>query len=85
MNLEAAYPNQNDPPEAILSSVLSNLLARYPQVSGGTLAAGAVAGTIGPSLEVVIGTVPSSAAGLARVPVARIVRPRTVSAPGSGN
>jgi hypothetical protein len=33
----AAYPNLSDPPEAILSTVLQNILTKYPQITGGYL------------------------------------------------
>jgi hypothetical protein len=35
----AAYPTPTDPPEAIFSSVLTSLLNKYPQMTGGSVSA----------------------------------------------
>jgi hypothetical protein len=39
----STYPSPNDPPEAILGSVLQSILGKYPQIAGGTLT-GEIAG-----------------------------------------
>src|SRR5262249_1328148 len=40
-----AYPSLQNPPEAILSSILGSLLQKYPQMTGGQLSAGSATGT----------------------------------------
>ena len=58
-----AYPNPQDPPEAILSTVLQGILNKYPQMVGGTLS-GDIGGTYmgvpipggGGTVTVIIGT-----------------------------
>ncbi len=76
----AAYPNQTDPPEAILSTVLQSILSKYSQMTGGTLT-GEISGsetvdgvTIpvpdgGGTVIVAIGTYNLGALGLSRHPV----------------
>ncbi|HTS31984.1 MAG TPA: hypothetical protein VMH81_39205 [Bryobacteraceae bacterium] len=62
-----AYPNPNDPPEAVLSSVLSSILSKYPQMTGGALGAivpplvlaTGVIVTGGGQIGVAMGTIPS--------------------------
>ena len=55
----SAYPSPNDPPEAILSSVLQSILNKYPQISGGTLT-GEIAG---PGTTIGGITIPGAPAG----------------------
>lgn len=71
-NSVSGYSSPTDPPEAIFSSALSSLLAKYPQMTGGTLtasvsptvsAAGVV--TLGPTISVIIGTFTTSGGVLA--------------------
>ena len=70
-----AYPSPTDPTEAILSTVLQSILAKYPQMTGGTLS-GEINGTYmgfplagaGGTVIVSIGTYSLAALGLSRHP-----------------
>jgi hypothetical protein len=52
----ASYPTPTDPPEAILSSMLSSVLQKYPQINGGTL----FSTFLGHSVEVFMGNLGGS-------------------------
>ena len=74
----AGYPSPSDPPEAILSTVLQQILSKYPQMVGGTLS-GSIGGTFmgipipggGGTVTVAIGTYNLGVLGLYRRPVAK--------------
>ncbi len=91
----STYTPLTDPPEAQLTSALNNLLAKYPQMTGGFLAANTtptVSPTgvnLGAAISVAIGTYATPSAVPARpalVPQAtRIVRPLVRPVPAGGN
>jgi hypothetical protein len=87
-NFASGYPNPADPPEAIFSSVLSSLLAKYPQMSLATLSAEVppvIVGTVityGPTITVSIGTYSTVAVGLAsQTPAIAHARPPATVTP----